>query len=162
MKRAFPRVRRRFGAALTTIVLVNGANVAEGQVDVHTSHLLGKVDFPISCSARAQSEFDRAIALLHHMTYPLATEAFQQVARTDPQFRDPPGLPFRSTISRSGCPTISTVASVEPSSITFSSPVTHCGPIDRPERLPSRLAVRGAGAPDTPVGSGVYSARRPK
>ena len=30
-------------------------------------------------------EFNRAVALLHHMTYPQAREAFQRVATTDPQ-----------------------------------------------------------------------------
>ena len=51
----------------------------------HADHRLGKVEFPISCSASAQAEFNRAVALLHHMTYPQAREAFQQVAATDPQ-----------------------------------------------------------------------------
>jgi tetratricopeptide (TPR) repeat protein len=46
---------------------------------------LGKVDFPISCSTSVQSEFNRAVALLHHMTYPQAREAFEQVAKTDPK-----------------------------------------------------------------------------
>jgi tetratricopeptide (TPR) repeat protein len=41
------------------------------------------VDFPISCSKEAQVEFNRAMTLLHHMTYPQAREAFQQVAKTD-------------------------------------------------------------------------------
>jgi tetratricopeptide (TPR) repeat protein len=46
---------------------------------------LGKVDFPISCSKQAQGEFNRAVALLHHMTYPQAREAFERVAATDPR-----------------------------------------------------------------------------
>jgi tetratricopeptide (TPR) repeat protein len=41
------------------------------------------VSFRISCSANAQREFNRAITLLHHMTYPRAREAFEQVARLD-------------------------------------------------------------------------------
>ena len=48
-----------------------------------TEHALGKVDFAVSCSASAQKEFNRAVALLHHMTYPQAREAFEQVARLD-------------------------------------------------------------------------------
>ncbi len=51
----------------------------------HAGHALGKVDFPISCSAEAQTEFNRAVALLHHMTYPQAREAFAHVAQIDPQ-----------------------------------------------------------------------------
>ncbi len=51
----------------------------------HAGHSLGTIDFPVSCSEQAQIEFNRAIALLHHMTYPQAREAFQQVAKTDPR-----------------------------------------------------------------------------
>ena len=49
----------------------------------HTEHL-GTVNFPVSCSPAAQREFNEAVALLHHMTYPQARQAFQQVAATDP------------------------------------------------------------------------------
>ena len=45
---------------------------------------LGKVDFAISCSTAAQKEFNRAVALLHHMTYPQARAAFERVAKLDP------------------------------------------------------------------------------
>ena len=50
----------------------------------HAEHL-GTVSFPVSCSAAARQEFNHAVALLHHMTYPQARQAFQQVAATDPQ-----------------------------------------------------------------------------
>jgi tetratricopeptide (TPR) repeat protein len=52
--------------------------------DEHTGHALGVVSFPISCSPEAQTEFNRAVALLHHMTYPQARAAFEQVAQIDP------------------------------------------------------------------------------
>lgn len=45
---------------------------------------LGTVDFSVSCSRPAQIEFNRAVALLHHMTYPQAREAFQRVAEIEP------------------------------------------------------------------------------
>ena len=48
-----------------------------------SSHL-GKVDFPVTCSPEARIEFNHAVALLHHMTYPQAREAFQNVAAIDP------------------------------------------------------------------------------
>ena len=51
----------------------------------HAGHALGKVDFPVSCSQDAQAEFNRALALLHHMTYPQAREAFERVAAIDPR-----------------------------------------------------------------------------
>ncbi len=51
----------------------------------HAGHALGTVNFPISCSAQARAEFDRAVALLHHMTYRQARETFERVAAADPQ-----------------------------------------------------------------------------
>jgi tetratricopeptide (TPR) repeat protein len=50
----------------------------------HAEHALGTVRFPVSCTAPAQTEFDRAVALLHHMTYPQARQAFDRVAALDP------------------------------------------------------------------------------
>ncbi|MGH8102324.1 MAG: hypothetical protein ACREIW_13565, partial [Chthoniobacterales bacterium] len=51
--------------------------------DGHAGHKLGKVNFSVSCSEEAQVEFNRAVALLHHMTYPQARAAFQRVATID-------------------------------------------------------------------------------
>ncbi|MCW9708964.1 tetratricopeptide repeat protein [Fodinibius salsisoli] len=45
---------------------------------------LGKVQFEVSCSEEVISPFNKAVALLHHMTYPLAKEAFEKVAAMDP------------------------------------------------------------------------------
>jgi len=49
-----------------------------------TAPSLGTVDFPISCSRAAQGEFNRAVALLHNMTYSQAREAFQRVTASEP------------------------------------------------------------------------------
>ncbi|HEX9580182.1 MAG TPA: hypothetical protein VF970_03675, partial [Gemmatimonadales bacterium] len=65
------------------VVLEGIASESDAQVEKHVDHTLGTVDFRVSCSAQAQAEFDRAIALLHHMTYPQAREAFQRVAVID-------------------------------------------------------------------------------
>jgi tetratricopeptide (TPR) repeat protein len=73
------------GAGLMLVSLGSCAGTTRGQVPQHAGHSLGTVDFPITCSERAQVEFNHAVALLHHMTYPQAREAFQQVATTDPQ-----------------------------------------------------------------------------
>jgi len=64
--------------------LLMAASVASGQVQDHGHAALGTVEFPISCSAQAAAEFNRAVALLHHMTYPQAREAFERVATIDP------------------------------------------------------------------------------
>jgi tetratricopeptide (TPR) repeat protein len=45
---------------------------------------LGTVDFPVTCSPQARVELNHAVALLHHMTYPQAREAFERVAVVDP------------------------------------------------------------------------------
>ena len=46
---------------------------------------LGTVDFPVSCSPEARVELNHAVALLHHMTYPEARQAFEHVAVVDPR-----------------------------------------------------------------------------
>lgn len=52
--------------------------------DPHASHSLGHVDFAVSCSPPAQNQFDQAMALLHHMTYPQAREAFVKLSQDHP------------------------------------------------------------------------------
>jgi tetratricopeptide (TPR) repeat protein len=44
---------------------------------------MNAVNFPVSCSPQAQTEFNRAVTLLHHMTYPQARATFQNVATID-------------------------------------------------------------------------------
>ena len=44
---------------------------------------LGMVSFRISCQARTQAEFDRAVALLHSFAYSAAEAAFRSVAEKD-------------------------------------------------------------------------------
>lgn len=70
-------------AVLTAALLAGGALSAH-ELE-HAGHPLGKVDFHVSCSKDAQAEFNRAVALLHHMTYPQAREAFEHVAAVDPR-----------------------------------------------------------------------------
>ncbi len=58
---------------------------ATAQEPHHAGDHLGTVQFPISCSERSQAEFNKAVALLHHMTYPQARAAFTQVAQAEPR-----------------------------------------------------------------------------
>lgn len=58
------------------------ASPGEAYADSHNS--LVTVRFPISCSESAQLEFNRAVTLLHHMTYPQARAAFERVSVVDP------------------------------------------------------------------------------
>ena len=69
------------GAAFTLALFSSGANAAAP----HDHHSLGHVEFPISCSEPAQESFNRAMALLHHMTYPQAREAFEEIAKSEPE-----------------------------------------------------------------------------
>ncbi len=51
----------------------------------HAGHSSGAVNFKVSCTPAAQAEFNRAVTLLHHMTYPQARAAFEQVSTIDPK-----------------------------------------------------------------------------
>jgi len=57
---------------------------ANAQKHDHADHSLGTLVFSVSCSEQAQVQFNQAAALLHHMTYPQAREAFRNIASTDP------------------------------------------------------------------------------
>lgn len=45
---------------------------------------LGTVNFPVSCNAAAQSQFNRAVALLHSFTYAESETGFREVLILDP------------------------------------------------------------------------------
>ena len=76
----------RFAVNLVmSLILVTCMHGYADQTDQHAGHHLGTVNFPISCSKEAQPEFNRAVALLHHMTYPQARQAFERVATIDPK-----------------------------------------------------------------------------
>jgi tetratricopeptide (TPR) repeat protein len=76
-----------FAAAMAVAAATwTGASPAAARAaQEHAGHALGRVDFPTTCSKEAQAEFQRAVALLHHMTYPQAREAFARVATVDPR-----------------------------------------------------------------------------
>ncbi|MCI0454884.1 MAG: hypothetical protein L0Y68_07820, partial [Candidatus Dadabacteria bacterium] len=48
------------------------------------SEKLGRVNFSVSCSAQAQQQFNRAVALLHSFWYEEAGKVFTEVTVTDP------------------------------------------------------------------------------
>ncbi len=49
------------------------------------SEKLGRVIFKISCTPKAQTQFNRAVAWLHSFEYEEAEKAFNEVAATDPR-----------------------------------------------------------------------------
>ena len=88
MNRAFRRgcvLPSRVAPAAVIILLGHFGAAATGAATHHAHDELGVVDLPVSCSEPAQVEFNRALALLHHMTYPEARSAFRQVAKLDPR-----------------------------------------------------------------------------
>jgi tetratricopeptide (TPR) repeat protein len=46
---------------------------------------LGTVEFPVSCADEARPSMERGLALLHHMTYEAAADAFDRAAGIDPE-----------------------------------------------------------------------------
>ncbi|HVG19476.1 MAG TPA: hypothetical protein VNI02_10505, partial [Blastocatellia bacterium] len=50
-----------------------------------SSEKLGRVNFAVSCSPRAQRQFNRAVAWLHSFEYEEAEKGFAEVTRTDPR-----------------------------------------------------------------------------
>ncbi len=75
---------RYLGAGLVTMAMLGGfTGETRSQSQQHGGHALGTVNFPVSCSEPAQVEFNRAVALLHHMTYPQAREAFERTSTID-------------------------------------------------------------------------------
>lgn len=70
--------------ATTCLILITRQSIA-AQAHQHVGHMNGAVNFPVSCSPKAQIEFNRAVTLLHHMTYQQARTAFQNVAMIDPR-----------------------------------------------------------------------------
>ena len=61
-----------------------GAQEAHQHRHEHSEEL-GRVNFPVSCTAKAQRQFNRAVAWLHSFEYEEAEKAFAQVASTDPR-----------------------------------------------------------------------------
>jgi len=71
-------------AALTALMSVSVVRAQE--MHRHdSSEELGRVNFPVSCTADAQKQFNRAVAWLHSFEYEEAEKAFTEVTVTDPR-----------------------------------------------------------------------------
>ena len=83
--------RRRTVEALTLAIMLGaGASGAWGHGENDTPRgtppeKLGKVDFPVSCNAAAQEEFNRAMALFHSFWFDPAKKSFSKVLQHDPE-----------------------------------------------------------------------------
>jgi hypothetical protein len=69
---------------VVSVAVLAGAGAAPGQPAGSGIEKLGKVHFPTSCSATAQPQFDRAVALLHSFWFGEAIKGFQAAAQDDP------------------------------------------------------------------------------
>lgn len=84
------RIRRGVRRTAGLVLALSGAS-APGWVsaqdhahDRGAAEVLGRVEFPVSCSAEAQEGFGRAMALLHSFWWAEAGRAFDRVAEADP------------------------------------------------------------------------------
>ncbi len=67
-----------------TLVALWCVSVARAQEKTAQAEQLGTVHFPVSCSAAAQQQFDRAVALLHSFFFPETVKAFTAVTDSEP------------------------------------------------------------------------------
>lgn len=80
-RKFFPgRAARLFTGTLTALVMASAG--AAGSKEV-VGNGLGDVDFRASCAAEVREDFDRAVAMLHHMMYAQAREAFERISTGD-------------------------------------------------------------------------------
>lgn len=75
--------------AILFAAVVSPSSYVWAQDMQHEGHMaladdLGAVDFLASCAPAVQADFDRAVALLHHMMYEQSRDAFEAIAREDP------------------------------------------------------------------------------
>ena len=71
---------------LTASLIIVAVPAAAAQSSaIRETESLGNVDFPVSCDPSVQAEFNHGVALLHHMTYPVAQSVFEGVIESDPE-----------------------------------------------------------------------------
>ena len=82
---SFARITLSIFFVICASLLSVGFSFAQQQSSmVSAEGSLGKVDFPVSCSPAVQSQFNRGLALLHHMMYTQAEKEFKTVSELDP------------------------------------------------------------------------------
>jgi len=77
----------RFLTAILLALFCSGlANAQETHTHRHdSSEKLGRVNFPVSCNAAAQKQFNRATALLHSFWYEEAEKTYTEITRMEPK-----------------------------------------------------------------------------
>jgi hypothetical protein len=77
-------VKRTFTLLALALVVATLAWLATGDAGAQSTERLGKVNFPTSCAAAAQSHFERGVAFQHSFWFGEAIKAFQAAATADP------------------------------------------------------------------------------
>jgi tetratricopeptide (TPR) repeat protein len=80
IKEAFMQLNKLFLFGILVTLLCLRAVTAQEKA----AEKLGQVDFPVSCTAAAQKQFDQALGALHSFWYEEALRLFTGVAETDP------------------------------------------------------------------------------
>ena len=75
---------QRLALGTLFFLLINAPYSAEPHDEARPGEKLGTVHFDTSCSAAAQPQFERAVAMLHSFWLQAGLDAFAEVARTDP------------------------------------------------------------------------------
>ena len=75
---------QRLALGTLFFLLVNAPYSAEPHDEARPGEKLGTVHFDTSCSAAAQPQFERAVAMLHSFWLQAGLDAFAEVAQTDP------------------------------------------------------------------------------
>src|SRR6516164_1476321 len=91
MSRATHGKRTRPFPLIAVIIFSSGALLVRPAVAQHEHEhpagdvgKLGRVNFPVSCNASVQAQFNSAVAMLHSFWYEKANETFAQIAHNDP------------------------------------------------------------------------------
>jgi len=72
------------GRSILALVAILALCAPPAAAQLSHEHDLGEVHFDVSCAALVRPEFDRGVALLHHMMYEDARRTFEAVAEADP------------------------------------------------------------------------------
>jgi tetratricopeptide (TPR) repeat protein len=76
---------RLVACSLAFLIPAGGCTAEREPESPHsTDEPLGFVDFSTSCDAAVRDDFNRGLALFHHMTYPVARSTFERVTERDP------------------------------------------------------------------------------
>src|SRR5262245_64731440 len=67
---------------LLTVLAFLSASV--GIAQEKTTEQLGKVNFPVSCSPKAQEQFERGVAMLHSYWFTEGGKVFEVIVREEP------------------------------------------------------------------------------